>query len=118
MRAAGEAGLAGLGLTGRRVATLLALADAASSHSLTLDSGADRDETRRALRAIPGIGPWTAEYIALRGLGDPDAWPATDLVLARRITRRRLDPSMWRPWRGYAAMHLWTESALADKETT
>jgi AraC family transcriptional regulator of adaptative response / DNA-3-methyladenine glycosylase II len=118
MRAAGEAGLAGLGLTGRRVATLLALADAASSHSLTLDSGADRDETRRALRAIPGIGPWTAEYIALRALGDPDAWPATDLVLARRITRRRLDPSMWRPWRGYAAMHLWTESALADKETT
>jgi AraC family transcriptional regulator of adaptative response / DNA-3-methyladenine glycosylase II len=65
------------------------------------------------LLALPGIGPWTAQYIAMRGLGWPDAFPATDLGVARalretsaaRITARA---ERWRPWRAYAVIHLWT----------
>ncbi|MGB9373070.1 MAG: AlkA N-terminal domain-containing protein [Jiangellales bacterium] len=106
---AGPAAFAGLGLTGRRVDTLVALASAVADGGLGLDPGADRLEVRRRLLALRGIGPWTADYIALRALGDPDAWPATDLVLARRVRADGLDPARWRPWRGYAAMYLWTD---------
>src|SRR5215211_256875 len=68
-------------------------------------------------RPLPGIGPWTAEVIAMRGLGDPDAFPATDLGVrlaakqlglpkdSRALTERS---SRWRPWRSYAIQHLWT----------
>jgi 3-methyladenine DNA glycosylase/8-oxoguanine DNA glycosylase len=56
---------------------------------------------------LPGVGPWTAEYVAMRALGDPDAFPATDLVLRRRLGNS--DPDRWRPWRSYAAMHLWCD---------
>ncbi|MDN4476905.1 AlkA N-terminal domain-containing protein [Demequina sp. SYSU T00192] len=80
--------------------------------SLDLGPGADRAEARTALLAIPGIGPWTAEYVALRALGDPDAFPAGDLVLqkAAGLDARALAAAAedWRPWRAYAAMHLWT----------
>ncbi len=107
----GPGALAGLGLTGRRVDTLVNLASAVADGTLALDPGADRIEARRLLRAIPGIGPWTADYVALRALGDPDAWPGTDLVLARRVRADGLDPSRWRPWRGYAAMYLWTDTS-------
>lgn len=109
--------LTSIGLTGRRAATVRALAEATSSGQIALDPGADRDATRARLLAIPGIGPWTAAYIALRALGDPDAWPGTDLVLARRVDAARLDPSRWRPWRGYAAMHLWTAAPSAVDPT-
>ena len=108
---AGLRALAGLGLTGRRVDTLVDLASAVADGTLALDPGADRIEARRLLRAIPGIGPWTADYVALRALGDPDAWPGTDLVLARRVRADGLDPARWRPWRGYAAMYLWTDTS-------
>lgn len=100
--------LTSLGLTRRRAATLLGLAKATAAGRITLAAGAERDETRARLLALPGIGAWTADYIALRALGDPDAWPGTDLVLARRVAAQGLDPSRWRPWRGYAAMHVWT----------
>ncbi|WP_062515888.1 AlkA N-terminal domain-containing protein [Demequina gelatinilytica] len=83
--------------------------------ALDLGPGADRTEARRALLAIPGIGPWTAEYVALRALGDPDAFPTGDLVLQRAAG---LDAAAlasaaeaWRPWRAYAALHLWTAVA-------
>jgi DNA-3-methyladenine glycosylase II len=78
---------------------------------------------REALLALPGIGPWTVEYIAMRAWRDADAWPATDLVLMQSIVAR--DPALarpaaqrersnaWRPWRAYAAMHLWNE--IADR---
>jgi len=105
---AGVDTLTSLGLTTRRAATLVAIGEAVAAGDLALDSGAGRDESRARLLALPGIGPWTAEYVALRALGDPDAWPGTDLVLARRVTAFGLDPARWRPWRGYAAMHLWT----------
>jgi AraC family transcriptional regulator of adaptative response / DNA-3-methyladenine glycosylase II len=94
----------------------VALAAGVADGSLVLDPGADRTQARERLRALPGIGPWTAEYVALRALADPDAWPGTDLVLRRAA--RDLDPDRWRPWRGYAAQHLWTSAALDPQETS
>jgi len=79
-----------------------------------LDPTADRDQTRAALLALPGVGPWTVEYVAMRALGDPDAFPGTDLVLARQA--EGADPTRWRPWRSYAAMHLWMN--FLEGETT
>jgi AraC family transcriptional regulator of adaptative response / DNA-3-methyladenine glycosylase II len=101
-----------IGLTGSRRATLRAAAIAHATGALVLDPSGDRDEARRQLLALPGIGPWTAEYVAMRALGDPDAFPASDLVL-----RRRTDPARaarWSPWRAYAAMHLWTDFLLTE----
>ena len=84
----------------------------ATAEGLALDRGADRAATRAALLALPGIGPWTADYVALRGLGDPDAFLPTDVGVRRALTRLAHhtpapDPSRWRPWRSYALMHLW-----------
>jgi AraC family transcriptional regulator of adaptative response / DNA-3-methyladenine glycosylase II len=115
-----EADLDGIGLTTRRAATLHAVA-AAVAGGLALDRGADRPAVREALLALPGIGPWTVEYLALRALGDPDAFPAGDLGLQRAArdlglphTERALAAysERWRPWRGYAAMYLW----LSEKD--
>jgi AraC family transcriptional regulator of adaptative response / DNA-3-methyladenine glycosylase II len=102
-----EASYDGIGLTGGRIKTLRAVAGAHAAGELVLDPSADRDETRARLLALPGIGPWTVDYVAMRGLGDPDAFPATDLVLKRRLAG--LDPQRWSPWRAYAAMHLWLD---------
>ncbi len=102
--AAGD--LSGLGLTGRRAASLEAAAEAAASDELLLEPGDDLHEARRRLMTLPGVGPWTAEYVALRALADPDAWPETDLVLARAASG--IDIERLRPWRAYAAVHLWT----------
>ena len=75
--------------------------------------------------ALPGIGPWTAHYIALRALGHPDAFPAGDLVLQKtlpedggRLTEKalRARAEAWRPWRGYAAIHLWRDAATQTGE--
>ena len=107
--AAGD--LDGLGLVGSRTRALRGLAEAVAG-GLRLDAGADRDDVRRSLLALPGIGPWTADYVALRALGDPDAWLPTDLILRRSVERRHADPERWRPWRAYAAVHLWTHDAL------
>ena len=108
------AGLAGLGLTTARQATLRALAAAVAGGRLELDHGADPEETAARLGELPGIGPWTIAYILMRAVGDPDAFPASDLGL-----RRALDglggstgqAGRWRPWRAYAAVHLWTWAA-------
>jgi len=69
------------------------------------------------MTALPGIGPWTAHYVALRGLLEPDAFPAGDLGLRKALAPRGAAPlaegallaraERWRPWRGYAAIHLW-----------
>jgi AraC family transcriptional regulator of adaptative response / DNA-3-methyladenine glycosylase II len=105
------ADLSGLGLTTGRQATLHALAAAVAAGTLELDHGADPEETAARLGELPGIGPWTISYILMRAVGDPDAFPASDLGL-----RRALDSlggstgqaDRWRPWRAYAAVHLWT----------
>ncbi len=100
-----------IGLTQARARTVVGLA-AALADGLDLTPGTDVAAARRALLALPGIGPWTADYVALRALRDLDAFPAHDLVLRRRLGD--LDPAAalraaerWRPWRGYAAQHLW-----------
>jgi AraC family transcriptional regulator of adaptative response / DNA-3-methyladenine glycosylase II len=111
-----EADLSEIGLTGARAKTLNALAAAVRDGSVDF---ADAEGLRAALLEVPGIGPWTAEYVAMRGLSDPDAFPAEDLVLlrmaspkrpltAKQLTQRAED---WRPWRAYAVLHLWRASS-------
>lgn len=92
------------GMPAARARALRALAEAVSG-GLVLDPPLDRARTRAQLLALPGFGPWTVEYIAMRALRDPDAWPDTDLHL-RRVASAA-DAERWRPWRAYAAMVLW-----------
>jgi AraC family transcriptional regulator of adaptative response / DNA-3-methyladenine glycosylase II len=111
------ADLSGLGLIGRRIDSLKAMAGAMRA----LPQGSLPE--REALLALPGIGAWTADILALRAAMDPDAFPGGDLVVAR--TAAALEPTLarpaallaraehWRPWRGYAAQHLWAEAATA-----
>jgi AraC family transcriptional regulator of adaptative response / DNA-3-methyladenine glycosylase II len=96
--------------------TIRALARATAAGELDLDPGADRTETERALTALPGVGPWTAAYLALRALGDPDVLLATDLGVRRGARNLSLPDSprelaahaeRWRPWRSYAVIRLW-----------
>jgi AraC family transcriptional regulator of adaptative response / DNA-3-methyladenine glycosylase II len=106
-----KADLSGIGLTGSRAASVRALAEAVASGRVNFRA-ADTAAVTGALRSLPGIGDWTVQYIAMRALGDPDAFPSTDLGLlrasgaasARELERRA---EAWRPWRAYAAMHLW-----------
>jgi AraC family transcriptional regulator, regulatory protein of adaptative response / DNA-3-methyladenine glycosylase II len=105
-----DADLSGVGLTTSRQRTLRALAVTAATGRLRLDAGADPAETAARLAELPGIGPWTIGYIMLRS-GDPDAFPAADLGLRRAMAQLGTGPARaarWRPWRGYAAIHLWT----------
>ena len=91
--------------------TIRTLARALADGDLDLSVGADRDAARAGLAALKGIGPWTVEMIAMRGLGDPDAFPATDLGVIRAAGQLGLDvaarSARWRPWRSYATQHLW-----------
>ncbi|MGQ7786391.1 AlkA N-terminal domain-containing protein [Nesterenkonia sp. K-15-9-6] len=112
-------GTAWPGMPASRRETLHGVADALTSGRLRLDVGAPWAEVRRELAALRGIGPWSVEMIALRGLGDPDAFPATDL--GTRLAAQGLglpgDPrpltaraEAWRPWRSYATALLWASS--------
>jgi AraC family transcriptional regulator of adaptative response / DNA-3-methyladenine glycosylase II len=107
----------------RRRETLRAIAKA-MTEGLMLDSGSDRAATRAALLELPGVGPWTADYILLRALGDPDVFLATDLGSIRGAAALGLptDPielakraESWRPWRSYAQIRLWNALARAAK---
>ncbi|TFV68313.1 UNVERIFIED_ORG: DNA-3-methyladenine glycosylase 2 family protein [Bacillus sp. AZ43] len=106
-----DADLSTVGLTGARRRTVHALAAALADGDIALDPGADREEAGRALLAVPGIGPWTAALVAMRGLADPDVWLPGDLALRRSLTALGSSDaeaaSRWRPWRSYAVMHLW-----------
>jgi len=113
--AAGEGRIAGLGMPGARARTLLALALAVARDGLRLERGGGEAERER-LRALPGVGDWTTQVIAMRALGDPDAFPAGDLAVRRAlrgIPAREAEAraAAWRPWRSYAAVHLWTATA-------
>lgn len=107
-----------LGVPAARARTVLALARACADGLLadcTGDRSGDRAETRRRLLALPGIGPWTADYLALRALGDADAFPATDLVLRRALggvtgAEATRAATAWSPYRAYAAVHLWADA--------
>ncbi len=116
-----EADLHGLGLPGARAEAVRAFARAVATGELPLDRSLPLDDLVAAITAVPGLGPWTAHYLALR-LGERDAFPATDLGLRRahaRLTRDERPGSLeahaerWRPWRALAAIHLWTAPAGA-----
>lgn len=110
------ADLAGVGLTRARTATLRGLGAAVAEGRVPLDGSACASDVLAALAALPGIGPWTLSSAAMRVLRDPDAWPAGDLVLRRALFDHGLDPDAdpqrWRPWRAYAATHLWESTWL------
>jgi AraC family transcriptional regulator of adaptative response / DNA-3-methyladenine glycosylase II len=117
LAAARESDVAEIGVPRARARTMIALAQASAERRIDLSPGADATLTRRALREIPGIGEWTAEYVLMRGLRWPDAFPAGDLGLRKAAhgvgegqLRRRAEA--WRPWRSYAAQHLW--QSLSD----
>jgi AraC family transcriptional regulator of adaptative response / DNA-3-methyladenine glycosylase II len=105
-----------LGILASRARALKALATAVARKEISLEAAADEAEFVEALTSLPGIGPWTAHYIALRALGWPDAFPEADLGLLRALgnpTPRavREVAEKWRPFRAYAALHLWSGSA-------
>jgi AraC family transcriptional regulator, regulatory protein of adaptative response / DNA-3-methyladenine glycosylase II len=93
-----------------RAHALITLATALASGDLPLHPGVDRDEATARLLALPGVGPWTANYIRMRALSDPDAWLAADAGIVRALARLGgtvADAPAWRPWRSYAIHHLW-----------
>ena len=111
--ALGAAAIAAIGLPAARARTLLGLARAVASGGLELAPNADLDRTLATLRALPGVGDWTAQYIAMRALAWPDAFPHTDLGVMKALGESRprhvlAAAEAWRPWRAYAVMHLWT----------
>ena len=110
--AAGEDRIARIGMPGARARTLLALAAVLRSGELRLERGADPDAVRDRMLALPGVGPWTASIVAMRALGAADAFPAGDLGVLRALGVKSVREAearaeAWRPWRAYAAMHLW-----------
>jgi AraC family transcriptional regulator, regulatory protein of adaptative response / DNA-3-methyladenine glycosylase II len=109
-----------IGLTRARAAALSRLAQALTDDPQLLSPVATLELAVEKLERLPGVGPWTAQYIAMRALREPDAFPSSDLGLLRALEKggRRPSPAelaarslAWRPWRAYAAMHLWAEDA-------
>ncbi len=112
LAAADPADIGTLGIVRQRVKALQALAAAVAAGEITLHPGAPLQPTLEALRALPGIGDWTAQVIAMRALGWPDAWPASDIGLMNTLGSRKpadltAQAEAWRPWRAYAVMRLW-----------
>jgi AraC family transcriptional regulator of adaptative response / DNA-3-methyladenine glycosylase II len=111
--------LRAIGLTGARAASLSALARAAHAGDVRFDQTEGESESAAAMAALerlPGIGPWTAAYVGMRALGAADAFPSGDLVLRRVLGGVSAGEVLaraerWRPWRAYAAMHLWASLA-------
>ena len=106
-----------VGLTGARSATVHTLASAVAE-GLEIDPDGDHAQIRKDLLALRGIGPWTADYLGVRVLGDPDAFPPGDLVLRRALggiptTEAASRAEAWRPYRAYALFHLWSEGLEA-----
>ncbi len=107
---AGAQAISKIGLPAKRAETVHRLAKAAADGKLPLARGAIA-AGRNALAAVPGIGPWTIEYIAMRALGDPDAYPAADAALVNALGCKGDRLEHLRPWRAYAAIRLWRRAA-------
>jgi len=116
LAAADPADIGTLGIVRQRVRALQALAQAVADGRLQLQPGADLPSTLATLTSLPGIGDWSAQLIALRTLGWPDAWPASDIALLKALGQPAGGPDAaagatlaeaWRPWRGYAVFKLW-----------
>jgi AraC family transcriptional regulator of adaptative response / DNA-3-methyladenine glycosylase II len=115
-----RARLESLGITGSRARSIRAVAKATADGHLCFDAAQDPEAFVEALKLIPGIGDWTAQYVAMRALKNPDAFPAADLGLLRAFDtegRKRMKPAellqraeAWRPWRAYAALLIWGSS--------
>jgi AraC family transcriptional regulator of adaptative response / DNA-3-methyladenine glycosylase II len=112
-----NADIAALGMPGARGRAISAMARAALADPSLFERAASLEEAIEKLCAVPGIGPWTAHYIAIRALREPDGFPASDIGLLRVLAENGVRPSpkavlaraeTWRPWRAYAAQHLWT----------
>jgi len=124
--ASGDA-LGALGIVKTRQAAILALASAVANGQLVLETGRDVNTTLQQLQALPGIGDWTAQYIAMRALRWPDAFPAADVALHRALglldEPRRAQAALaasqaWRPWRAYAVVRAWASLAGSEKSLT
>ena len=122
-----DADLARLGVPATRRATLRAVARAVADGTLALDPGADRTETYQQLMQLPGIGEWTAGYIVMRALGDPDTFLPSDLGIKKAVARLGIGSNAraisdhaaaWRPWRSYATHQLWATLADTYKEVS
>jgi AraC family transcriptional regulator of adaptative response / DNA-3-methyladenine glycosylase II len=120
------ADIAAIGIPAARAETIRSLAKAVRDGEPILELASGLDEAIERLVALPGVGEWTAHYVAMRALGEPDAFPAGDLGLRKALARGgrlptasvfRKSAETWRPWRAYAAMLLWRESAVTRKET-
>jgi AraC family transcriptional regulator of adaptative response / DNA-3-methyladenine glycosylase II len=116
-----------LAMPATRRRAVLALTGALAANELVLDGGADRDEAYRQLLALPGIGPWTAAYVAMRALRDPDSFLPTDLgvrhaleLLGHSGARGEIVrlAERWRPYRAYAVQHLWAKLTDSRAEQT
>jgi AraC family transcriptional regulator of adaptative response / DNA-3-methyladenine glycosylase II len=121
-----DADLTAIGLTSARAQTVRTVARAVLEGLVDFRADNTLDDFVARWVALPGIGPWTAHYIAMRALGHPDAFPADDLVLQRalpgdgsRMGARALDAQAqaWRPWRAYSVIQLWRDAAQARQET-
>lgn len=117
-----DADLGSIGLTRARADTVRSMARALLEGRVDFHAERTLDDVTARWVALPGIGPWTAHYIAMRALGHPDAFPADDLVLQRavpndgtRMSARALRAVAegWRPWRAYAVIHLWRDAMAA-----
>jgi AraC family transcriptional regulator of adaptative response / DNA-3-methyladenine glycosylase II len=107
-----DAKLANLGLSDKRAETIRTLTRAVCDGKISYERTTDSEAFEAQLRQIPGIGSWTAQYVAMRALRETDALPEGDPVLLRALslkTSRELEKraDAWRPWRSYASMYLW-----------
>jgi len=122
-----NAELTAIGLPRARASAINTLARAVDENRLRFDTTAGLEPFVESMTRLPGIGDWTAQYVAMRALGEPDAFPATDLGLLKGAARPgetltatalRKRAEAWRPWRAYAALHLWKHhSVMAGAET-
>ncbi|HEX3451178.1 MAG TPA: AlkA N-terminal domain-containing protein, partial [Isosphaeraceae bacterium] len=116
-----ELELRSLGISGARAVTISAIARAVLGRQIDLEPSPDPEAVIAKLQELPGIGDWTAQYIAMRALRWPDAFPAGDLGLLKAmgeksVQRLRDAGEAWRPWRAYAAMYLWESQRMSNRK--
>jgi AraC family transcriptional regulator of adaptative response / DNA-3-methyladenine glycosylase II len=104
--------IAALGVISARAKAIVALARAIEAGTLRLEPSAPVEATLAALEGLPGVGPWTAHYVAMRALAWPDAFPHPDVAVLKAMREAKPGRALeraeaWRPWRAYAVLHLW-----------
>ena len=123
--AVAAADLSSLGVPKARSESIVALSREVAAGRIRFDAYSSVDSVTGALVGLRGIGPWSASYVALRGLGDPDAFPESDLGITKALTQLRYPAERtarsaaierWRPWRGYAALYLWNSLSLGQED--